>query len=325
VRYSDPERMLNLAESAAGVAEHIRSEKYPWPGLLSDLRARAFGELGNAFRVNDRLAEANTAFARAWEFLDEGTGDPLLHARVLVLQAALRRAQRQLENAIALLDEAHNLYLDAGDPHLAGRALISKGICTHYQGHPRGAMGLLQKGLGLLETDRDRKLQHSTVLSVIDAMTGCGEHRKASQELLQSGLREAFAAEPLALLKLQWVEGKIHAGLGRLVRAERAFSEARHEFLRRGQIYDAALIGLELAALWLRQGRTAEVRDLAEEMHAVFEDLGVQVEAAKALHFIEEACRYESITVSMIERVRTFLERLPWQPGMRFEPALFAP
>jgi tetratricopeptide (TPR) repeat protein len=325
-RFSDPKRMLNLADSAAGVAEHIRPERYPWPSLLSDLRARAFAELGNAYRVNNRHVDADASFERALEFLDEGTGDPLLRARVMDLQASLRRAQRRLEEAIALLDEVHGLYLEAGESHLAGRALISIGLNTYYRGFPRQAVAFLQKGSELLEPNRDRQLQNSTALGIIDALSGCGEHRRASQRLLQSGLREAFAAEPLNLLKLQWVEGKIHAGLGRLARAERACGETRQGLLRRGQIYDAALVGMDLAAVWLRQGRTAsEVRELAEEMHAVFEDLGVQVEAAKALHFIEEACRHDSITVSMIERVRTFLERLPWQPGIRFEPAAFAP
>jgi hypothetical protein len=60
-------------------------------------------------------------------------------------------------------------------------------------------------------------------------------------------------------------------------------------------------------------------------MHETFEALGVEREAARALRFVHQACRLQAVTVSMIERVRTFLERLPWQPGLRFEPALFAP
>jgi hypothetical protein len=27
----------------------------------------------------------------------------------------------------------------------------------------------------------------------------------------------------------------------------------------------------------------------------------------------------------LIERIRAFLERLPWRPGLRFEPAAFTP
>jgi tetratricopeptide (TPR) repeat protein len=325
VRFSDPKRMLELAEDAAGVAKHARAEKYPWPGLLADLRARAFAEMGNAYRINDRLSEADAAFERARDYLDEGTGDLFLRAHVLDLEASFRRAQRRLEDAIALLDQVHGLYLEAEDLHLAGRALISKGVNTHYRGYPREAVGLCEEGLRLLDPDRDSHLLKISQQVLLLALADCAEYRKASRLLLQSGLREAFEGEPLNLLKLRWVEGKVHAGLGRLAQAERAFCEARREFVRHGQVYDAAMVGLELAALWLRQGRAAEVQELAEEMYETFEDLGIQMEAARALQFVHEACRLQAVTVSMIERVRTFLERLPWHPGLRFEPELFAP
>ena len=177
----------------------------------------------------------------------------------------------------------------------------------------------------LLEEERDPQLLSIGNQALLDALTDCGEYRQASRLLLQSGLREAFADEPLNLLKLRWVEGKIHAGSGRLAQSERAFSGVRSEFLRRAQIYDAALVGLELAAVWLRQGRSAEVGELAEELHATFDDLGVQREGARALYFVREACRRRAVTVPMIERTRQFLERLPWHPGLRFEPALIAP
>jgi tetratricopeptide (TPR) repeat protein len=324
-RFSDPKRMLDLAEDAAGVAKHIRQEKYPWPGFVADLRARAFAELGNALRLNLRFRDAEAAFSQARESLEEGTGDPTLYAQVLDLEASLRSSQRRLEDAVDLLDQVHTLYIEAGDQHLAGRALISKAINTHYHGCPQRAIGIFDEALKLIDPARDSQLVSIGRQALLHALADCGEYHRASRLLLQGGLREAFATQPLNLLKLRWMEGKVHAGLGRTARAERAFSDVRREFLQRGQVYDAAMIGLELAALWLRQGRTAQVQELAEEMHAVFEDLGVQLEAARALQFVHEACRVQAVTVSMIERVRTFLERLPWHPGMRFEPALFAP
>jgi len=323
-RFTDPKRMLSLAESAVGVAKHIKTEKYPWPGFIADLRARAFAELGNAYRVNERFSEADVAFERSIGFLEEGAGDPLLQARILDLFASLRSAQRKLDDAVELLELVHNLYLEAGDRHLAGRALISKGINTRCQGHPREAVSLLAKGLQLIERERDPQLVSIGQQALLDAFTDCGEYRQASGLLLQSGLREAFIAEPLNLLKLRWVEGKIHAGLGRPETAERAFVEVRREYLRLGQVYDASLVGLELASVWLRQGRPAQVRDLAEEMYQTFVELGVQPEAARALYFVREACIVQAVTVAMIERVRQFLERLPWHPGLRFEPAQFA-
>src|SRR5262245_3252498 len=191
--------MLDLADSAAGVAKHIRLEKYPWPGFVADLRARAFAELGNAYRINDRLSEADTAFERAEEFLEEGTGDPVLHARVLDLLASLRSAQRRLEDAITVLDEVHRLFLEAGDSHLAGRALISMGGATRYLGYPREAVGMFEKGLRLLIPERDEQLVAIAQQGLLDALTDAGEYRLANRRLFQSNLREAFAAEPLNL------------------------------------------------------------------------------------------------------------------------------
>ena len=324
-RFSDPRRMLNLAESAATVAKNIRLEKYPWPEFVADLQARAFAELGNAYRVNDQFASAEKAFEDALQSLDQGTGDSLLQARVMDLLASLRSDQRRLEDAISLLDQVHGLYLDAGDPHLAGRALVSKGISTHYLGQPQQAVVILRQGLKLLDSERDPQLVPVSQQGLLHALTNCGEYQQASRLLLRSGLREAFAAEPINLLKLRWVEGKIHAGLGRLTTAERAFSQVRLEFLRIGQFYEAALVGMELAAVWLRQGRAAEVQELAAEMHEIFDELGVEREAAKAFYFVREACRAQAVTLLMIERIRVFLERLPWRPGLRFEPAEFVP
>lgn len=325
VRFSDPKRMLALAESAAGVAKHIKLEKYPWPGFVADIRAKAFAELGNAYRLALRFQDAEAALDKAREFLDEGTGDPLLRARTLDLEASLRSSQRRLDDAITLLDQVHSLYQDAGDPHLAGRALIKQGNSMRCQGYPRKAVDVLERGLKLIEPGRDPQLVSIAQQVLLDALADCGEYNRASRLLLQSGLREAFAAEPLNLLKLRWVEGKVLAGLGRVARAEDAFFEVRQGFIQRGQAYDAALVGLDLSAVWLKKGRAAAVRELAEEMYATLDDLGVHTEAARALYFVREACRCEAVSVSMIERVRTFLERLPWQAGLRFEPAMFAP
>ena len=284
-RFSDPKRMLSLAQSAVKVAKHIKLERYPWPRFVADLRARAFADLGNAYRVNDRLSEADTAFRQAIGDLKEGTGEPLSQARVLDLLSSLRRAQRRFGDSITLADHVYKLCIEAGDIHLAGRALISKGISTHYQGAPCEAVRFLQQGSDLLESRREPWLKSSTTLGIIHALVDAGEHRQAGGLLLKSGLREAFAAEALNLLKVRWVEGKLHAGFSRPAKAGRAFMEVRSEYLGRDHVYEAALVGMELAKVWLQQGRTRDVRTLAKEAYGTFKDLGLPSEAARALHY----------------------------------------
>jgi tetratricopeptide (TPR) repeat protein len=321
-RYRDPKKMLRLAYDAARVAEHTPPEKYPpSPGFVMDLRARAFAELGNARRINNQYSEAERDFSRARGFLEEGTGDFLLEARVLDFEASLLSDLGRFEDAISLLSKVYDLYQEAGDTHLAGRALISQGINIRHAGRPRQAIGILEQGLRLVEADRDPELPVIGQKGLLDALVEAGELGRANRMLLASGLREAFAKEPLNLLKLRWVEGKVHAGLGRFKRAESIYCSVRVELLRLGRHYDAALLGLELAALWLRQGRAAEVRTLAEEMYETFELLEVPQAAQHALFFVRAACRLQRLTVPMIHRVRSFMEQVTRNPELRFEPA----
>jgi hypothetical protein len=258
--------------------------------------------------------------AHAEGLLGAGTGDVLLLARVADVQASLRTDQRRLGEALDLLEVVQKLYRDTGDLHLAGRALVSKGIITHYDGEPWEAVGVLRDGLALLDSGRDPRLAAVGRQGLIDALAACGEFREAGRMLLGSGLRLAFAAEPLNLLKLRWVEGKVFAGTGKLGRAERIFGEIREEFFLHGREYDAAMVGLDLAAVWLRQGKMPKVEELAEETYEALRDLGVQTEALKAALFLREACRRQRVTLGLLRNVRDFLARLEWHPQLRFAP-----
>jgi tetratricopeptide (TPR) repeat protein len=318
-RYRDPKRMLVLAWAAWLEAGTLEAAEHG-ATLVADFKARAWAELGNAYRVNEQFELAETSLAHAEGLLGAGTGDVLLLARVADVQASLRTDQRRLGEALDLLEVVQRLYRDAGDRHLAGRALISKGIIENYDGNPQEAVELLREGLQLIDPQREPRLASFARLSIVYALADCGEFREASRMLLGSGLRLAFAAEPLNLLKLRWVEGKVLAGLGKLGRAERVFDEIREDFFLRGREYDAALVGLELAAVWLRQGKVAKVGELAEETCEALRDLGVQREALKAALFLREACRRQAVTLGLLRNVRDFLARLEWHPQLRFAP-----
>jgi tetratricopeptide (TPR) repeat protein len=318
-RYRDPQRMLVFAAAARLAAEEL-DERELGPCLVIDFQARAWAEIGNAYRVNEQYDFAAAALAHGQSLFEEGTGDILLLARMADIEASLHADQRRLGEAIELLKVVYDLYCQAGDLHLAGRALISKGIATHYSGQPREAVHLLQEGLKLIDSARNLQLAATGRQSLIHALADCGEFHEAGRLLLESGLRQVFAAEPLSLLKLRGVEGKVLAGLGKLARAERTFEQVREEFLSREREYDAALVGLELAAVWLRLGKTDEVREVAEETYETLRDLGVHQEAFRAVLFLREACRQQAVTLGLLRKVHGFLVRLEWNPQLRFEP-----
>jgi tetratricopeptide (TPR) repeat protein len=193
-RYRDPQRMLLLALAARLSAEHLDARKLG-PGLVADFQARAWAEVGNAYRVSEQFELAEAAMVHAQRLLEEGTGDLLLLARLADIKASLRSDQRRLGEALDLLEAVHDLYLQAGNLHLAGRALLSQGIISNYDGNSREAVQLLTKALQLIDSQQDPRLAASAKLSIVYAMADCGDFQEAGRLLLGSGLRQAFAAD----------------------------------------------------------------------------------------------------------------------------------
>lgn len=322
VRYRDPEQMWLLARGAASAAENlgvlpIDEDRYPH-AQKDDLRARTQIELANALRLNHNLAHAEDCLEEAAQLVEEGHCDPQTEARLMDVYGSVLMDQRQIDEALGLLNKLHHHYLEYGETHLAGRALIKKGVAFRRSDRPREAIQALREGLSSIVPAKDPALAATGQQALLDALVDAGLFGEAGKLLLESGLRHAFKDDPLNLLKLRWVEGKIFAGLGKLRRAEQIFTEVKKEFLGHHREYLVAMVNLELAAVLLRQGRPNEVEPLAEEALEIFRGLGVGREALKALRFLREACRQKVATVELVQQVTRFLNRLEREPELRF-------
>ena len=77
------------------------------------------------------------------------------------------------------------------------------------------------------------------------------------------------------------------------------------------------MVSLEdLAVMYLRQGRTAEVRQLAEEMIAVFQEQNLPDDALRALRLCAAAAQREELTAVMARgyaaQIRQVASMLPF-------------
>lgn len=314
LRQSDPEGMVLNASLAVTIAGQIVPGHALDRAALADLQARAWAELGNARRVADDLAGSEAALASALEHAGQGTGEPRLLALLMDLTASLYVDQRRFTEAVRLLDCTHSVHHSLGEPHQAGRALISKGIATGYALDSEGAVRLLGQGLGLIDAERDPKLVLAGVHSLLYFLVESGRLSEASR-LLELG-RPLYAAQGGRLdeLKARWLEGLIAAGLGDEAGAERALGEVRHGFADAGLPYDAALASLALAEVWLRGGRTREIKRLVAEMLSVFRARKIRREAIAALLMLQEALEQEGATVALLRDVAAELARLEREP-----------
>ena len=315
LRHRDPEAAVLLARLAVTVAEHLTPETAGEAGAILDFQARALAELGNTRRVAGDFPGAEADLARALERAGRGTGDPLLLARIMDLSASIYTSQRRFDEAFQLLDWTHAIYRAQGDAHWAGRTLISKGVAAGYALDAGEAIRLIGEGLRQIDPRRDPGLVLVAVHGLINFLVEGSRFAEARRLMDLSRGLYAACGERFELLKARWVEGQIAAGLGDDATAEEAFLEVRAGFETSGLPCEAALAALDLAAVWLRQNRTGEIRELIDQTVAIFRARKIRREAIGALLMLREACEKQQATAALLQAVATELERL--EPARR--------
>jgi tetratricopeptide (TPR) repeat protein len=299
--------MVLAATLAVVLAERLDPD-FRGSAPLADLQACALAELGNARRIADDLAGAESDLSRAVVRAQEGTGDPLFLARLMDFTASLYTDQRRFDEARLLLDAVYAIYERAGDRHLAGRTLISKGVSAQYAFDIEEAIRLLGQGLSMIDAAQDPKLAMIGIHNLVWSFVECGRADQARQLFEQSHQLYPSHIEPLDAIKVTWLEGRIAAALGEDRRAEQRFREARVRFEEAKLPYEVALVSLDTASLWLREGRTAEIKELIDETISIFQARGIRREAIGMLLVVREAFQKDQATEAMLRRVAAQLQ-----------------
>lgn len=317
VRPQSPARAVELCLLAFRGAAELPRGGMALP-QAADCQALAAAEVANAYRVADRPAPAVRFMGLAFVLLSRGTGSRRAAARVWDLAGSLLRHRRQLDLSSRLLARVCRTYLQLGDLHLAGRALVKQAISEAHAGRPWQALELVGRACRLIDPGREPQVVVSVFRNFLYFAVELGDYEVADR-LLHKG-RPLFALEPgrRVQLHLLWIEGRIAAGLGRSREAEAKLLEAKNGFARAGAPYDAALAALDLAQLLGREGRALEVELLVREMLAAFRRLRVGREAVAALLTLREALGRRRVPLTLIQQVAEFLRRYREDAGLRF-------
>jgi tetratricopeptide (TPR) repeat protein len=309
LRFENPDQMLELARCAALLADQWSESEYG-AREVADLRCRAWTELGNAYRVADELDLADQALDRARDHFVLGTRDELLEARLFDVLASQFAARRFFDLACDILDIVAEIYRRRGDEHLAGRALIMKGIFTGYEGDAEEAVRTIRSGLSTVDDQRDPGLVFTALQSQAWFLVDCGRFRDARFVLWDLRQRNLDIGGRLGELKVRWLEGHIFVGLEQLDRAEQALGQVKEGFEEAGLRFKAALAGLELGAVWLRQGRFDEAIAVVLECTDVFFSLGIHREAAASVFMLQKAGKMRNLTLTLLDHVIKSLHKL---------------
>lgn len=303
---ADARRALGWAELACRAAERTAGGK-AWRARVKGYATAFFA---NALRVAGDLPGADAAFARTWGLWISGAAaaaGPLEESRLFDLEASLRRDQRRLPEALERLDRAFAL---CRSPEGEIRILLKQALTYEQMGDAQRALAALAQAEQGMETAGGDPRQ-LCLLRFNRGVCLCHLGRFDEAAALLPDLRTMTIrlANELDLVRVLWLESRVKAGCGQEEEALAGLQQVRREFAARGLVFDLALTSLELARLYLRQGRRAETCQLAEEVGTVLRQLGVESEARQAVELFREAARQEAATLDLVERAIAALYR----------------
>lgn len=305
---------------AVVVTEQLDGSRYG-ERRIRDLQARAYTAVGTALRIQSDFRAAEVAFLKAKELLQEGTRDPMERAWVLLHEASVYGQQGRYDRAFALLDHVGRIARRFEDCHLQGKALLNKALFLSYSGEAEQAITLLYRGIDLLDAESEPRTLLVAWHNIFLCLSYLGRTEEALERLPHIRALHEELGSPLDLLRLRWVEGRLAAELGEEREAEEIFQSVREEFISAGIGYEAAQVSLDLASLWLQQGKTGEIARLAEEMLPIFKSRDVHRGAIAALIVFQKAAEMETVNRQLLGELEEYLRRARNNPSLRFQPS----
>jgi hypothetical protein len=277
----------------------------------------------NALRVGGELRAADRRFAELRARLGrELVVSEAVHAEICSLEASLRTDQVRLDEARGLLERAAFLYRQTDLAEPLAKVLMQTATVESRSGDLLAAVEVQRQALDLLERSGSTQLFLSSLINLSLDLSSL-EQTGAAVALLEDH-RAALTATGM----WEWPHTRVLRGRIALERddpaeAEQLFLAARAELARRGDPIRAAVASLDLALLYLGQGRTADLRRMARAMGQVFESEDLHEEAMATLVLFQQAVAAESLTVEALRAWRRQLESgggraprtLPAQPS----------
>lgn len=301
----DAGRAGELADLALKLASRVQGED----DLLCRLREYAWAHVGNARRAGGDLEGAGAALARAQEYLAGGMmgslPSPIRRDRLSLIEAALLRDQGRLAEALEKVD---NGFGGLTDVRAKVALFVEEGRLYRWLGKPAKALDAFSYAARDAPRVSDPRLLLRLEIERGFALCDLGRHGEVGE--LPAGLRKAPDRSPLDQARLLCLNGRTAAGLGRPEEAEKFLAivlAALHDRI----LLDVALLCLELAALYARLGRTADLEAKTEALRRLAEAPALKRGTAASLKLF---CRLAEQGKMTAERAAQFARDFPRSP-----------
>ncbi len=304
-RFEDPHKATDLAQLAVLVAQLLDPDHYE-PRWVADLEALCWAHVGNGRRILGEMRCAAEAFDAAGGLLRMGTGRGLPKARVESLEASLLTETGDLGRAEELLCQVVSFYGRAGQSHEEGRSRIKLSKVVYERGGAAEAVQILQRAVCGIDLSKEPQLSYIAKKNLAACLLELGEADEADK--VMSGI-EAPGSFILTLHGIL-LRAQIWEVQGRFEEAEKALNQLRQIYLQRGLGYDAALVSMDLASVYLKQGKSTKVKELAAEIYPLFMAQGVELEALAVLLVLRRAAEEDVVTLELVKGLSKVLKKI---------------
>jgi tetratricopeptide (TPR) repeat protein len=318
--HRDPHHAGDLAEVAISILQPLE-DAAPLavsPSRVLEGLSHAWALRGNALRIQGELAKAEESLQRAGE-LAEQTNCLFALGRVARLLAKLLRGQRRFDEARESCSEAEEIYTRVRDSQMVARTRILRASILGESGDHEDAVAVLQD---LLASQSRQDMGEENFLaasqSLCHRLVQAGQPQEALVQLDKVESLISALSAPLARCRVSWVRALALAEIGDNLQSEALLRQVLKTFLDHEIPYDAALVGLDLAALYLRTGALSGARELAQELNPIFLSRGIHREATAAGLVATQALERESATMALLENVRHFLRNVRRDPTLSY-------
>lgn len=324
--------ILLLLDEQQGHLHSAPAEAYHWaelawisacqsPRIPADLLALSLAQMGNSRRAAGDLRSAEDHFRHVRHLVARHpVTDLVALARIFHLEGSLRKDQREFSKAVRLLDRSAMLYRLRGERREVVQVFMTLADVYFYQGAVHRAISTVRKALSLVDPKIDETLYLWARHNLACYLADDGRYDEAWTLLCEDTPRCRVHFAPVDQLRLFWLEGRIAVGRGEREAAERILVETRNRFIEEGVGYGAAMVSLDLALIYAREGRSEELKRLADEIAPVFSAQDVHREALAALLLFQEAARQETLTLTCVKALAVYLRDAKNDPSLRFEP-----
>jgi tetratricopeptide (TPR) repeat protein len=309
----DTSAIIEHAELAIEVAKRMRLRQ----PFKQDLQAGAHGIIGNAWRVAGDIQQARGAFLEAAQHIENGTGDPMVAARLRQYESALYIDLGEFEKAELLLREAYTAYRHVADTHRQGRTLLKMGTAAVHH-DPRRAVGLLKKAEKLFDVLEEPMLEICLRHNLAWCFNEIGLPKDALA-ILDSSRHLYRRFDRAVTLRMHWLEARIASSFQRSEDAEEILRSLWEEMNdSRQNPLELALVSIDLVQAMAVNGKIQECIAIVNFLVPILEHLGLHKDGLAVWLMLQEELRKGVVERSLWKRMEDYFRR-HWRVPAPFE------